>query len=166
MKIAFEIDLCTTYDTYLEIPFSLVVAAAGQRGSVQGNLRIGGTRRRRGWAIFGKDDIKNILKEAFCDNIISGSIVTGSCDLQVLDYNTATGVAKYILSFEILDATALEKSLYYINKDIATNTAITASGQFASPGTIGKFRNHPKVSLLGVVALLVDCTFIPADWGL
>merc|ERR1711971_1108434 len=113
-----------------------VVAAAGQRGSVQGNLRIGGTRRRRGWAIFGKDDIKNILKEAFCDNIISGSIVTGSCDLQVLDYNTVTGLAKYILSFEILDAIALEKSLYIINRDIATNTAITASGQSALPGTI------------------------------
>ena len=149
-----------TYDTYLEIHFSLV----GTPGSVQGRIIIGGTRGRRSWAIFGKDDVKNILKEAFCDNIISGSIVTGSCDLQVLDYNTATGVAKYILSFEILDATALEKSLYYINKDIATNTAITASGQFASPGTIGKFRNHPKVSLLGVVALLGDCTFIPADW--
>ena len=123
---------------------------------------IGGTRRRRNWAILGKDDVKNIFKEAFCDNIISGSIVTGSCDLQVLNYNTATGVAKYILSFEILDATALEKSLYDINKDIATNTAITASGQSALPGTIGKFRNHPKVSLLGVVALLGDCTFIPA----
>ena len=127
---------------------------------------IGGTRRRRNWAILGKDDVKNIFKEAFCDNIISGSIVTGSCDLQVLNYNTATGVAKYILSFEILDATALEKSLYDINKDIATNTAITASGQSALPGTIGKFRNHPKVSLLGVVALFGDCTFIPADWGL
>ena len=127
---------------------------------------IGGTRRRRNWAILGKDDVKNIFKEAFCDNIISGSIVTGSCDLQVLNYNTATGVAKYILSFEILDATALEKSLYIINKDIATNTAITASGQSALPGTIGKFRNHPKVSLLGVVALFGDCTFIPADWGL
>ena len=127
---------------------------------------IGGTRRRRNWAILGKDDVKNIFKEAFCDNIISGSIVTGSCDLQVLNYNTATGVAKYILSFEILNATALEKSLYIINKDIATNTAITASGQSALPGTIGKFRNHPKVSLLGVVALFGDCTFIPADWGL
>ena len=125
---------------------------------------IGGTRRRRNWAILGKDDVKYIFKEAFCDNIISGSIVTGSCDLQVLNYNTATGVAKYILSFEILDATALEKSLYDINKDIATNTAITGSGQSASPGRIGKFRNHPKVSLLGVVALLGDCTFIPANF--
>ena len=67
---------------------------------------------------------------------------------------------------EILNATVLEKSLYNINKDIATNTAIIASGQSASPGTIGKFRDHPKVSLLGVVALLGDCTFIPADWGL
>merc|ERR1712088_840806 len=62
--------------------------------------------------------------------------VTISCDLQVLDYNPATGLAKYILSFEILDATELEKSLYIINKDIATNTAITASGLSASPGTI------------------------------
>ena len=140
--------------------------ACGVSVSFQGTATVGGTnngrRKRSGWAIFGKDDVKNILKEAFCDNIISGSIVTGSCDLQVLNYNTATGVAKYILSFEILDATALKKSLYDINKDIATNTAITGSGQSASPGRIGKFRNHPKVSLLGVVALLGDCTFIPA----
>ena len=50
-------------------------------------------------------------------------------------------------------ATALEKSLYN-----TTNTAITASRQSASPGRIGKFRNHPKVSLQGVVALLGDCT--------
>ena len=158
MKIAFEIDWCTTYDTYLEIHFSLV-------SSVQGTIIIGGSgrRRRKNWDIFGKDDVKNILKEAFCDNIIPGSIVTGSCDLQVLDYNTATGLANYILSFVILDEIALEKSLYSINKDIATITAITASGQSALPGTIGKFRNHPKVSLLGVVALLGDCTFIPAD---
>ena len=63
-------------------------------------------------------------------------------------------------------ATAVEKSLYDINKDIATNTTITASRQSASPGRIGKFRNHPKVSLQGVVALLGDCMFIPADWGL
>merc|ERR1712088_368721 len=107
------------------------------QGLVQGTTTIGGSRRRRkNWPIFEKDDIKNILKEAFCDNIISGSIVTGSCDLQVLDYNTATGLTKYILSFEILDATELEKSLYIINKDIATNTAITESGLSASPGTI------------------------------
>merc|ERR1712172_201141 len=111
----------------------------GAKGLVQGTITIGGTgtfRRRKNWAIFGKDDVKNILKEAFCDNIISGSIVTGSCDLQVLDYNIATGLAKYILSFEILDATELEKSLYIINKDIATNTAVTASGLSALPGTI------------------------------
>jgi len=108
-------------------------------GSVQGSIVIGGTgtrRRRKNMAKFGKDDVKNILKEAFCDNIISGSIVTGSCDLQVLDYDTVTGVAHYILSFEILDSTALKKSLYDINKDIATNTAITGSGQSASPGRI------------------------------
>ena len=144
--------------------------ACGVSVTVRGTATVGGTnngrRKRSGWAIFGKDDVKNILKEAFCDNIVSGSIVTGSCDLQVLDYNMVTGLTKYLLSFDILDATALEKSLYNINKDIATNTAITASGQSALPGTIGKFRNHPKVSLLGVVALLGDCTFIPADWGL
>merc|ERR1712088_501206 len=113
--------------------------AAPAKGLVQGTITIGGTgtfRRRKNWAIFGKDDVKDILKEAFCDDIISGSIVTGSCDLQVLDYNTATGLVKYILSFEILDATELEKSLYIINKDIATNTAITESGLSASPGTI------------------------------
>ena len=72
--------------------------ACGVSGSVTGTIILGGTnnrrRKRSGWAIFGKDDVKNILKEAFCDNIISGSIVTGTCDLQVLDYNTATGVAK------------------------------------------------------------------------
>ena len=62
-------------------------------------------------------------------------------------------------------ATAVEKSLYDINKDFASNTTITASRQSASPGRIGKFKNHPKVSLLGVVALWHDCKFIPADWG-
>ena len=81
-KIAFDFDWCTTYDTYLEIHFS----SATSFGSVQGSIVIGGTgtrRRRKNMAKFGKDDVKNILKEAFCDNIISGSIVTGSCDLQV-----------------------------------------------------------------------------------
>merc|ERR1711971_463590 len=128
-------NICTCTDTSDTTPD----CSAGTPASVQGTITIGGSgsgRRRKNWAMFGKDDVKNILKEAFCDNIISGSIVTGSCDLQVLDYNPATGLATYILSFEILDATELEKSLYIINKDIATNTAITESGLSALPGTI------------------------------
>ena len=95
--------------------------------------------------------------------MISGSIVTGSCDLQVLDYNSLTGNTKFIIYYRLLEASLAEKSLILTNTNIATNTAITASGKSASPGTIGKFRDHPKVSLLGAVALLGDCTFIPAD---
>ena len=66
---------------------------------------------------------------------------------------------RFLLTFNVelvdtLNADALETDLNNINTNIATNPAITASGQSASPGTIGKFRDHPKVSLLGVVALL------------
>ena len=78
---------------------------------------------------------------------------------------------RFLLTFNVelvdtLNADALETDLNNINTNIATNTAIIASGQSASPGTIGKFRDQPKVSLLGVVALLGDCTFIPAERGL
>ena len=95
--------------------------------------------------------------------MISGSIVTGSCDLQVLDYNMTNGETNIVMIFDVVDESLLEKSLFETNKNIATNTAIIASGQSVSPGALGKFRDHPKVSLLGAVALLGDCTFIPAD---
>ena len=110
-----------------------------------------------------KEKVKDILKEAFCKKIPSCSIVAGTCDLQVLHWDEVSGVADYILTFDQLK---LEDSLKDIKAGIAKNPAITASGQSVLSGTIGKFRNHPKVSLLGVVALLGDCTFIPADWGL
>ena len=81
------------YDTYLEIHFSSV----GTPSSVRGTITIGGTenKRRRSWAIFGKDDVKIILKEAFCDQI--PSIVTESCDLQVLAYDTESGITSFLL---------------------------------------------------------------------
>ena len=88
-------------------------------------------------------DLQPILKAAFCDEIPAGSIVPGSCDLKVLAYDPATGICDYLLTFDILDAPALEVSLNDINDNIATNTAITESGLTASPGTIGKFRDHP-----------------------
>ena len=120
-------------------------------------------RRRRKRQTTGAD-LQPILKAAFCDEIPAGSIVPGSCDLKVLAYDPATFICDFLLTFDILDATALETSLNDINDNINTNTAITDAGFIASPGTIGKFRDHPKVSLLGVVALLGDCPFIPADF--
>ena len=72
---------------------------------VQGQVKIGGFgknwRYGRGVALT-LEEVKEILKKAFCDEIPSGSIVTGSCDLQVLDYNSATGVAEYLILFDIL----------------------------------------------------------------
>ena len=88
-------------------------------------------------------DLQPILKAAFCDEIPAGSIVPGSCDLKVLAYDPVTGVCDYLLTFDILDATALEMQLNDINDNIATNTAITDAGFMALPGTIGKFRDHP-----------------------
>ena len=102
----------------------------------------GGGKKRRRRKRQTKAELQPILKAAFCDNIPAGSIVPGSCDLQVLAYDETTGVCDYLLTFDILDATALETSLNDINDNIATNTAITDAGFTASPGTIGKFRDH------------------------
>jgi len=112
----------------------------GAAGVVVGQVVVGGggggkKRRRRKRQT--KAELQPILKAAFCDNIPAGSIVPGSCDLQVLAYDETTGVCDYLLTFDILDATALETSLNDINDNIATNTAITDAGFTASPGTIG-----------------------------
>ena len=66
-----------------------------------------------------------------------GSIIPGSCNLQVLDY--ANNVCNYLLTFTMLDATALEVALNDINDGIATNTVITGAGYEVSQGSIGGF---------------------------
>ena len=105
----------------------------------------GGGKKRRRRKRQTKAELQPILKAAFCDEIPAGSILPGSCDLQVLAYDQATGVCDYLLTFDILDATALEIVLNDINDNIASNTAITEAGYTASPGTIGKFRDHPYI---------------------
>ena len=107
--------------------------------------RGGGGKKRRRRKRQTIPEVQAILKAAFCNEIPAGSIVPGSCDLQVLAYDQATGVCDYLLTFDVLDATALETGLNEINNNIATNTAITEAGYPASPGTIGKFRDHPYI---------------------
>ena len=87
-----------------------------------------------------KVEVKDILKKAFCDTIPSCSIVTGSCDLQVLDYNEVSGVADYILTYVQLP---LEDDLNDINAGIADiiaeNPEVPAAiKDSVKPGTISK----------------------------
>ena len=106
-------------------------------GQVSIKMNNGKKRRRRKRQTQGQ--VEEILKKAFCDNIIAGSIVTGSCDLQVVSYDSptsgGTGVCNYLLYFTILDATALETSL----NDINDNIAAKVTGFTAESGTIGRF---------------------------
>ena len=112
---------------------------------VQGQVMIGGFGQN--WR-FGRtldnDAVKKILKKAFCDEIPSGSIVPGSCDLQLIgDYDPATGVANYIITFDILEPKKLENDLGAINngiKDIiAKNPDVPqAIKDSVTPGTISK----------------------------
>ena len=96
----------------------------------------GGKKRRKRQT---ESEVQAILKEVFCDGIPAGSIVPGSCDLEVKAYDSATGVCDYLLTFDILDATALEAALNDVNDNIATNAVITDAGFTASPGTMGGF---------------------------
>ena len=86
--------------------------------------------------------LKDVLEEVYCDGIPAGSIVPGSCKLQVLDYNSPP-VCNYLLTLEMLDQTALVAALEDVNKNIETNpvikTKIIAVGGSATPGTIGGF---------------------------
>ena len=119
--------------------YILYFSSVGASASVQGQVKISGLGKRWQYGrTLDKKDVENLLKKAFCGEITPGSIVTESCNLHVLDYDTDTGVADYILTFDILDAGALETDLDDINTNIATNPAFTNSGQTASPGTISK----------------------------
>ena len=86
------------------------------------------------------DRVKEILTQAFCDEIPTGSIVSGSCNLQVLSYDPVTGVADYLVTFDIIELEQLTEGLNTINEGITagTNQAIQDSGQSVSSGTIGK----------------------------
>jgi len=111
--------------------------AVGAAGVVLGSVVVMPPPRRRRKRQTTGADLQPILKAAFCDEIPAGSIVPGSCDLKVLAYDPATFICDFLLTFDILDATALETSLNDINDNINTNTAITDAGFIASPGTIG-----------------------------
>ena len=131
----------TSITTQITTKTTNTTATINTTTKVVGQVVIGGAgggkkrRRRKRETI---PEVQAILKAAFCNEIPASSIVLGSCDLQVLAYNQTTGVCDYLLTFDILDAPALEVSLNDINDNIATNTAITESGLTASPGTIGK----------------------------
>ena len=99
----------------------------------------GGGKKRRRRKRQTEAEVQVILKEVFCDGIPAGSIVPGSCDLQVLSYDSVTDVCNYLLTFTILDTTALKTSLNDINDNINTNKVITDAGFTAEQGTIGGF---------------------------
>ena len=82
--------------------------------------------------------LQEILDEVFCDGIPVGSIVPGSCNLQVLDYDNPPA-CNYLLTFTMVDETALVAALDDVNDKIADNPAITDAGATATPGEIGGF---------------------------
>ena len=96
----------------------------------------GGKKRRKRATDDELQLLQLILDEVFCDEIPAGSIEPGSCNLQVLDY--ANNVCNYLLTFTMLDATALEVALNVINDGIARNTVITRQ-YTVSRGQIGGF---------------------------
>ena len=123
----------------------LYFSSVGASALVQGQVMIGGFGQN--WR-FGRtldnDAVKKILKKAFCDEIPSGSIVPGSCDVKLIgDYNPATGVADYILTFDILEPKKLEAELDDINANIveiiAKNPDVPDTIKMSvQPGTISK----------------------------
>ena len=115
-------------------PFYLVGAAAAVSGAIILFFTAGKKRRKRATD---QDELQVILENVFCGGIPAGSIIPGSCNLQVLDYDTR--LCKYLLTFTMLDATALEVALDDINQGITTNTVITGSRYTALPGPIGGF---------------------------
>ena len=114
-------------------PFYLVGAAAAVSGAIILFLTNGKKRRKRATD---QEELQVILKNVFCGGIPAGSITPGSCNLQVLDYDTR--LCNYLLTFTMLDATALEVALNVINDDIARNTVITRQ-YTVSRGQIGGF---------------------------
>ena len=113
-------------------PFYLVGAAAAVSGAIILFLTGGKKRRKRAT----DQELEGILKNVFCGGIPAGSITPGSCNLQVLDYDTR--LCNYLLTFTMLDATALEVALNVINDGIARNTVITRQ-YTVSRGQIGGF---------------------------
>ena len=83
--------------------------------------------------------LQEILDEVFCDGIPVGSIVPGSCNLQVLDYDNPPA-CNHLLTFSMVDETALVAALKDVNENIDTNKAITDAGATATPGEIGGFK--------------------------
>ena len=114
---------------------SFLGAAGAVVGQVGVGAGLGKKRRRKRQAT--EQELQPILKAAICDEIPAGSIVPGSCDLQILAYDPASGIVDYVLTFDILDTTALEAALNDINDNIATNPVLTDNGFSPEPGTIG-----------------------------
>ena len=127
-----------TFSFYL---VGVAAALPGQQNIVlpQG---IGKKRRKRAATAEQLQFLQEVLQEVYCDGAPAGSIVPGSCKLQVLDYNSPP-VCNYLLTLEILDQTALVAALDDVNKNIETNavikTKIIDAGGTAKPGTIGGF---------------------------
>ena len=113
-------------------PFYLVGAAAAVSGAIILFVVAGKKRRKRTT----DQELQVILENVFCGGIPAGSIIPGSCNLQVLDYDTR--LCNYLLTFTMLDATALEVALNVINDGIARNTVITRK-YTVSRGQIGGF---------------------------
>ena len=82
--------------------------------------------------------LQEILDEVFCDGIPVGSIVPGSCNLQILNYDDNTAVCDYLLTISMVDETAVVAALNTVNDEIADNPAIPAD-YTATPGQIGGF---------------------------
>ena len=120
-------------------PFYLVGAAAAVSGAIRVLLTVSplGKKRRKRATDQELQALQVTLENIFCGGIPAGSIRPGSCNLQVLDYDTR--LCKYLLTFTMLDATALEVALDDINQGITTNTVITGSRYTALPGPIGGF---------------------------
>ena len=123
------------------LSFYLVGAAAALQGAVNMGLPDPlpdiGKRRRKRATEKELQFLKYILNKVFCDGIPVGSIVPGSCDLKVLDYNN--NVCSYLLTFTMEDASAVVEALNEVNEGIAENKVITDAGITASPGPIGGF---------------------------
>ena len=119
------------------LSFYLVGVAAALQG--QANIALPAPRRRKRATDEELQTLQEILDEVFCDGIPAGSIVPGSCNLQVLDYDVPPA-CNYLLTFSMVDETALVAALKDVNDDIADNEVIKAAGATATPGEIGGFK--------------------------
>ena len=114
----------------------------------------GGKKRRKRATEDQLQLLKDILDEVFCDEIPVGSIEPGSCNCQVLDYDSPP-VCNYLLTFKILDETALVEALNVVNENMeakVANAKANTGGATATPGTIGEFSQvtaYHRLSILG-----------------